>query len=256
MDCFQRVKKSRDESGVAPMRDADLKPPENPVERGESPGVFIRAIRKENQMKNAVSAAGLVFTLLFLSGCASTDLVDMWKDPEYKAPPFAKMFVVAVHRDAARRRLWEDGFVAELAKYGVASTPSYRLFPTAVPDTLQLLDTVKARGYDGILLVRRLPESVSIRHYPGYAIARPSWWYDSFYEGYYPYYYQEIRPAYTDTEKIAQRGIDVWSVAEDGRMIWTAISNSEETSSNFWQKDIIDVTVKELARWDIIPPKR
>src|SRR5688572_3784896 len=109
-----------------------------------------------------------------VGGCASNSgLVNMWRDPSYNGPPMRSMLVVAIRRDAGYRRILEDGFVKELAENGVDATPSYRLFPNAPPDTLEIVDAVSRRDYDGVLFVRRLPPQTTTSYVPGYVSTQP-----------------------------------------------------------------------------------
>src|SRR5258708_5676063 len=85
----------------------------------------------------------------FLSGCGSAGtLSNMWRDPSFESAPMKKVFIIAVRKDPVRRRLWEDGFVTELGKHGVTATPSYKLFPDALPDTAQSIEAIRTNGFD------------------------------------------------------------------------------------------------------------
>ena len=83
------------------------------------------------------------------------------------SPPLAKMLVITVRKDLTKRRIWEDAFVNELAKHGVAATSSYGLFPDVPPDTNQVIATVKANGFDGILVVLMLPTETNKQYFKG-----------------------------------------------------------------------------------------
>jgi len=81
------------------------------------------------------------------------------------------MLVVDVRKDAAKRRIWEDAFANALAKHGVAAISSYTLFPDAPPDTNQLITTVQTNGFDGMIVIRRLPTETDMRYVPGFLAA-------------------------------------------------------------------------------------
>ncbi len=99
-----------------------------------------------NSSPKVILAAALGFLICQMYGCASTDLVDIWHDSSFQAPPLGKMLVVAVSKDATKRRIWEDAFAYQLAQQGVAATSSYRLFSDALPDTNQVVATVQENG--------------------------------------------------------------------------------------------------------------
>jgi putative lipoprotein len=107
---------------------------------------------------NATLMPGLKLSLLagataaWFSGCASSSgLSNMWRDPSFESEPMQDVLVVAIKKHATNRRLWEDGLVVELGKYGVNSTPSYRLFPNALPDTAQVVDASRRDRSDSVL---------------------------------------------------------------------------------------------------------
>ncbi len=116
-----------------------------------------------------ISAAVLVFGLaIHIVGCgSSTSLVNMWRDPAFTRGPMNNMLVIAIKKDPIRRRLWEDRFAADMTLRGVTVTPSYRLFPDAIPDTLQVVETVRAHKFDGVLTVRNTGTSTGHQLCPG-----------------------------------------------------------------------------------------
>src|ERR1039458_9295356 len=96
-----------------------------------------------------------VMASLILLSCASTQLSHTWRDASYTAGPLKKILVVAVRKDQARRRVWEDGFAAALSAHGVDATPSYLRIAETLPDTGLINTIAKEGGFDGIMLVGR-----------------------------------------------------------------------------------------------------
>src|SRR5512136_2500811 len=94
--------------------------------------------------------------LLAAAGCAPTELVNVWRDPSVARPQLNKMLVISLRKDATRRRMWEDAFANELAKYGVAATQSYRLCPSAAPDTGQMRECLNMGDFSGVLTIAPL----------------------------------------------------------------------------------------------------
>ena len=113
-----------------------------------------------------------------LSGCASTQVGNMWKDDSYQAPTFKNMLVIAVRTDQTRRRMWEDNLALGLQKYGVKVQMSYRLWPTAIPDTAAVIEAVRRDAFDGVLISHR-DDVQSEQWVPGYtkreAVTTQSW---------------------------------------------------------------------------------
>src|SRR5215212_1741630 len=106
---------------------------------------------------------------LMLAGCAaSSGLVNMWRDPEVPAASLRKVYVVSLRQDAARRRIMEDAFASALNERGVAATPSYRDFPAALPDTVQVAEAVQSGGFDAVLVISGLDTRTVQNYVPGY----------------------------------------------------------------------------------------
>ncbi len=167
-----------------------------------------------------------------LSGCASSsNLVNMWRDPAFKSDPMREVLVIAIKKDATNRRLWEDGLVAELGRYGVNTTPSYRPFPNAVPDTAQVVEAVRRDGYDGVLVARRLDTETYTNYVPGYTTAEPITRYNPWTNTYYTYYRQVYHAGYTDVGKVARHEVNVWTTREGGRLVWAGTSEILDPST-------------------------
>jgi hypothetical protein len=101
------------------------------------------------------SASAIRSLISRIWGSASSGLFDLWQVPSSQSPPSGRMLVIAVRKDASKRRIWEDAFAGGLSKQGVKATASYRLFPDAPPDTDQVKATMQANGFDGILVISR-----------------------------------------------------------------------------------------------------
>ena len=199
-------------------------------------------------------AALLCCILTLMPGCATSVLVNKWSDASYHGPAFTKIFVIAVRRDPIKRRVWEDVFVEELAKHSVRATQSYRLFPEAAPDSGQIDDAVSKNGFDGIIITRRLPKTVSSRYVNGYVSKEVKTRYSRRKQEFKTYYFDVEHPGYVDTLKIANRAIDVWTTDSLSRMIWSAVSETPEPATpEAVHLDIVDQVLGELEQKGIIP---
>lgn len=195
--------------------------------------------------------------LILLSGCDSSMLVDTWHDPLFKGPPLKKMLIIAVRKDPAKRRIWEDAFTSELTKHGVDATPSYNLFPDVPPDTDQVIATLQADRFNGILTVFRLPTEMTSQRIPGYTTTEQDERYTPYYGPYwrrYRTYYREIEhPGYIDTQSVDVRAIDVTTTGTGGKLIWSATSRTPDPGSvTDVQRDIVSLVLAELQRRKVI----
>jgi len=180
---------------------------------------------------------------LFLAGCAAaailggcsaggTQLVNMWKDPTASPTPLRRVLVVAVRNNPVSRRIWEDGFVTALAKRGVEATPSYNLFPNAVPDTDAVAVAVRDRDFDGVLVTHRLPTTTQQNYVPGYTHLEPVWVRSRWYGTYHTYWEEVHEPGYVETDRVVRNQVDLWSTVGDGRLIWSGTTESINPSSS------------------------
>jgi hypothetical protein len=164
------------------------------------------------------------------------------------------MLVVAVRKDAAKRHIWEDAFAGELAKHGVAATTSYSLFPDVPPDTDQARAAAASNGFDGILVILKLPSETNEKFIKGNTTEEQ----DRHYSFYWQSYYLEMeKPGFIDSQKVAIRAIDVSTTGNNGRLIWSATSRTPDPDSvSNLQRGVAGLVVAELARQSIISSKK
>lgn len=197
----------------------------------------------------------IVVVLAYMDwGCVSSQLTNTWMDPSFKDQPMTNILVIAVKRNPVNRRIWEDGLVAELSAHGVESTPSYRLFPNAIPDTQQVVAAVRDKNCDGVLFIRRLPSQIATYGRPGYVRSVPETRYDRLKQTYYTIYREVYEPGYSDTLKVMRHDIELWSTKENGQLVWAGTGETLDPSSReAVRKEITELIIPELARQGIIP---
>jgi hypothetical protein len=207
-----------------------------------------------NLFLKAVTMVALGCIISQMCGCvSSSNLAGVWHDPSFQAPTLGKMLVIAVRKDATKRRIWEDAFANELTKHGVAATSSYSLFPDALPDTDQVFASVKTNGYDGVLVVLRLPTETNKQYIHGYVTTEQNVRYSYYWNRYRTYYREIEHPGYIDSQKIDIRAIDVTTTGVDGRLIWSATSRTPDPETvPDPQSEIANIVMAELAGRGII----
>src|SRR5262249_20261524 len=124
----------------------------------------------------------LAATGLLLAACASTHLVNAWREPGYSGPPLTRIMVIGVTKQSAVRRIFEDIFVQQLRAQSVAAIPSYTLIPEdgEVPKE-RLAQAVQESGADCVLITRLVRVDRQVQIYPGYYFGPP-------YMGFYGFY--------------------------------------------------------------------
>lgn len=203
--------------------------------------------------------AGFVLccSLVLLAGCTSSELVDIWSDPSFQPPSLKKMLVISASKSPVRRRIWEDAFSEELAKHAVAASPSYRLFPDALPDTEQVIQCVRSNGFDGVLVVRHLPAVTETQYLQGSVVSEQNIRYDRRNDRFVTYYRDIEYAGYTDSTKIDLRIIDVWATGNNGHMIWSGTSRTPEPNETAEARpEIVKLVMSELTDQLIIAPQR
>jgi hypothetical protein len=204
------------------------------------------------------SRIGLTFVACIVGvtmlSCAGANLSNMWRDSTFAEAPMRNLLVVALETDAGTRRLWEDGFSAEMMKHGAQVTPSFRLFPDALPDTEQVVEAVRDKGYDGVLVVHRLADETTVTTVPGYATVAPVTRYDPWANRYRVYYRRVREPGYVETDRYVRHQIDVWTTREGGRLVWTGLGSVVDPSSgDDVRNQVIRRVVPELASQKLLP---
>ena len=211
------------------------------------------AINQNHRINFGLRLAMAASALALLGGCSSGELSKMWRDPLFKGT-VKNALVIAVRKDPVRRRMWEDGFVAELNKHRVTATPSYRLFPDALPDTASVIAAIRSNGYDGVIVTRRIAVDTVSTYVPGNTRQEFVTRYDPLRNAYFTYYHDVTDSGYTETERIARHEVSIWSTGTDGRMIWSATGDAEEQGSGeSVDREIVKLIVPELVSQGIIP---
>ncbi|MGD1045126.1 MAG: hypothetical protein ABR936_07340 [Bacteroidota bacterium] len=208
--------------------------------------------------KSIVIGGVLCCIIAIMAGCASSKLVDIWHNSSFQPPPLNKMLVISVSKDSVYRYNWEEAFSAELAKHDVAATPSYRLFPDAVPDTNQIIQIVQSNNFDGILVYRRLLSETETKFKQGFEMSENNVVYDRFTKRFVASYFRdEDYAAHVDSQKVDLRAIDVWTTRNEGQMIWHATSKTPEPNSiQKVRSEIVKLVMSELTRHGIIASER
>ena len=193
-----------------------------------------------------------------LEGCSGASrMANMWKDPAYPKTPIDNALVVSISTNETWRRVWEDAVVAELVANGISATQSYSLFPTAVPDTQQVIGAVRENAYNGVVVTHRIDARELTRYVPGYVAEVPVGYYRGYWGNYYhPYYTTVYQPGYTVTETEVRYQIDVWSAEDGGKLVWMGTTSSVNASSyDQIRSEVSELFVLELRTAGVIAGK-
>jgi hypothetical protein len=164
-----------------------------------------------------------------LCGCATSELTNTWKDPQYHGPPVKKVMVVGISNQASVRRTFEDTFAEILKANGVQAIPSHTLVPQdgqMAEDKLRA--AVQQSGADAVLITRMVERqtdtAVAAAPPPIGAYRRTSYsgFYSSAWAGYYePVTVQEFHYVVTETTLFA---------AEHPEPVWSGTTRTMESN--------------------------
>jgi hypothetical protein len=90
----------------------------------------------------------LLALMFLLISCASTKLIDTWKDDQFKGPAFKKIMVVSLMKNPDTRQRVEDEFAGQLNARGVNPVTCYSCIPD--PKNLTREEVVTAVGKTGV----------------------------------------------------------------------------------------------------------
>jgi len=124
----------------------------------------------------------------------------------------------------------------------VEAVPSYNILPSsALADEVALRQQMKARGFDGVVLLRVL----SIQEEPRYRPAPLGGFYS-----YYDYTYPAMaRYEYSGSTTVVRMETTVYSLRDGGQLVWSGVTQSAEPRSlKSTVNGIADVVSKAMRK--------
>ena len=155
------------------------------------------------------------------SGCASTEIVSAWKDPDLGRVPFRKVLVVFQHSDPALRRVLEEQMARDIPN----SVPAHAIFSDAdVRDIERAKSRVRAEGFDSAVIMRVVSVDREVSYRPGRLYAVPGLYRDFW--GYWGYGWGTVYdPGYLRSDRILTVATNVYSVQDD-KLVWASQSET------------------------------
>ncbi|MDM0043612.1 hypothetical protein QTH91_03880 [Variovorax dokdonensis] len=169
--------------------------------------------------------AALLLVAAGLAACASFSLTNVWRSPDFKGPPVAKVLVVGVSSNETSRRIFEDGFAKALQASGVAAATSYGLLQESGKVSKERLQAaIRQSGAEGVLITRlvRVDKQVDVMAPP-----MPM----GFRGGYYGWYGSAwAAPAMVDTYNVVSFETTLWDEKRES-VIWSGTTEAIESSN-------------------------
>ena len=177
-------------------------------------------------------AAVPALALAILPSCTSTTLVQVWRDPNYRAQPVNRVFVIGVMPNPMYRVQFENGLAQELRAKGFDAATSSGAFPPGPGGQAQLdKELVQKYVTDNkvdLVIVQRLTKK-TVEEYvpPSVAYVPPAPYYGGWY-GYYGYGYGAVySPGYMSEQTNVLAETNVYSTKTNPEaLIWSGNSNT------------------------------
>lgn len=186
---------------------------------------------------------------IVVAACATTTIRDSWFDASVRTAPFAKVLVVTVGGDLARRRIFEDTLAGKLRAAGVEGVQAYQVLRDGQSTEAEMDAAVARVGADGLMLVRfkgvRTETEVRPTMMPGPAV--PGWY------GWYGRWYAVPEVHRT---RIATVETSLFDVATK-KLAWTGVTETFDPAS--FRKEagaLADVIVGAIAGHKLTPRGR
>lgn len=180
----------------------------------------------------ALSFSAVVLVSGMLTSCDSTKLVSSWAKPELGPLQLKRVVAMAVTKDITRRHAMEDAMVAQIQKYGVDATASYKtLEGDRVRNNETARDAIRSAGYDGAVVLRLVSTRTEQQYRPGgWAYPTFPMYYRSFW-GYYGYAWPTVyEPGYLTSDQVVATETLVYDIKQD-ELVWSGLSETTNPES-------------------------
>lgn len=202
-----------------------------------------------------------VFSLFLLASlvcsCASTSVVDTWRNPILPRERLHRILVVCICKKDANRRVYEDVISSELTRRGANAIAGYTQFPTeGKSDWPALEQAMKKSSADAVLTVQTVRVEQQTIVQPGYSTVYPGYWYPQAFPSWslYGYYGSTMyyEPPYVSTYDVATLQANLFD-AKSGKLIWAATLQSSEPENIVpVSKDIAKLVSEALRKEGLI----
>jgi hypothetical protein len=105
-------------------------------------------------MKRLLRATALGLAALVVTSCATTNVVQVWRDPNYRPAPIKRVVVVGVIPYAGDRLAFENAVAQAFIKQGFEVATSSGFVPPGQSGNDMIVDYVKDMGVDLVVVLR------------------------------------------------------------------------------------------------------
>jgi hypothetical protein len=170
-------------------------------------------------MKRLLLASVAALTTLTVTGCASTSVTQVWRDPSYRSRPVNRIFVVAAIPSNANPAQFENALAQALTAKGFQATARSSVFPGGRIEKHKVQEYVAGNGVD-LLIMMHLTTEAAAPVVRTTTVSQSTGWYGAY-------------GGATATSTTISQGtdvsarIDAYDVrAEPDTLIWSGVSNA------------------------------
>ncbi len=185
---------------------------------------------------------------LLLAACATQQLTNSWRSPDFAGPPPSKVLVLGLSSSDASRRIFEDGFSQALGTAGVSAAAAYPQLPDKgmIPND-RLKAALTSSGAQAVLITRLLKVDQEVSVTPAMP---PGRMYGGFY-GFYGGAWAALPPS-VDTYKIFTIETTLWDMRSE-KVIWTGTTQGQDvTDVAKATKDLAAVLIAQMKKDGVI----
>lgn len=197
---------------------------------------------------NVLKLINIFLTMLIISSCASTKIVESWKEPnkQITLDKLKKVLVVAMFKDETSNRKAEDQMVKFLKGKGIQSYNYLnKNFDKSKVETIQ--NKIKKDGFDGAVTMRLIDvdkETIYQRN----GVNR----FPNNYRDFSNYYYESAISYYNPDNYITTKTYtietNIYSITEN-KIIWSALTETSDPKGvNKMTKDVTQAVYKQMIK--------
>jgi hypothetical protein len=125
-------------------------------------------------VRSFLSSGCIVLCFLVVTGCAATQVKQVWKDEAYQGGHLDNVLVIGVLKNNTARRSFESEFVKYFRYRGITAVESFRVLPTDVLEGDEVRDTIvqkiKELGINAVLMTKVVGNRTAEEVIPGMTI--------------------------------------------------------------------------------------
>ena len=172
----------------------------------------------------------LCVAVLLLTSCASTEVVNTWKD-DTQSQQFTNVLVVVVNKVPAYRTLIENELVDTIKKSGADAKSAATILPnTDLTDEATASSAIQDTGADGVMVVRLVDTTKEQVYTPGTTYVQGAYGgrYNRGWHGYYDSGYRVTNtPGYYSEYNVSTVETAIFDTATNKR-VWSTITATTE----------------------------